>query len=119
MNKELGEKLYDEKYPLTPASMEDGKDSKRGNQIFYYGKDSIGRDGSWLYPTLSELINECNKIGDKRMARLEYVRYYGEHKWSAFANDFDQDAGHYGHGKSPEEAVANLWLKLSPQPYHF
>lgn len=109
MNEELLKQLYDAKFPLHVASMEDGKDSKRKYQIFYYGKDSYDRPGTWLYPTLEELIealgNEANfvllKVGDK---------------WQAGQGPSPLNGVVSPSSATPTEAVAKLWLALQQQP---
>jgi hypothetical protein len=55
-------------------------------------------------PTLSELIEACgDKFGD-------VIRYY-EDRWHS--NDRENNHKNRGFGSTPEEAVANLWLKLN------
>ena len=62
-------------------------------------------------PTLSELMEACSN-DEKQIYfyRLEYDNF--ERLWEAhagrdFSNPYD------GYGKTPEEAVANLWLEIN------
>jgi hypothetical protein len=55
------------------------------------------------FPTLSELISAC---GDKFML----VKFKGDSLWYS-SDDIDSYAD--CEGKTPEEAVANLWLELN------
>lgn len=103
MNYEIAKKLKEAGFPLVAASVEDGNDSKRKNQIFYYGKDDYGRDGSWLYPTLEELIEACGKTGFT-------LRDAGKDVWEANGGDSIE----YFKGSTPDIAVANLYLALHP-----
>lgn len=84
--------------------MEDAEDSKRKRQIFWYGKDDIGRDASWLYPTLSELIEAC----ESDFYELQNLTF----GWIATA---DSEHIKRGDGETPEQAVAKLWLALHPK----
>jgi len=55
-------------------------------------------------PTLSELIEACGE------------NFWGMNWWKNASEEKMWSAGnptHQGHGKSPEEAVANLYLKLN------
>ena len=119
MNYELAVKLKNAGFPLHPASVEDAKDSKRKKQIFCYGKDDIGRDGVWLFPTLSELIEACEASpkgeSDGRQSfflRADYVEKDGvlERVWGAGYKDTLHVVAL---SENPEEAVANLWLALN------
>lgn len=69
------------------------------------------------YPTLSELIEACGNPlmlmwfeGNKE----ERINWETDHKgkWQAF-NDTYSDCSHEASGKTPEEAVAKLWLMLN------
>lgn len=60
-----------------------------------------------IFPTLSELIEAC---GDKFGTLYHNVhKEEGELEWSVAT--YSPDC--VGHGDTPEEAVANLWLKLN------
>lgn len=121
MNYELIESLKDAGFPLQSASLEDSKDSKRKSQIFYYGKDEIGRQGSCLFPTLSELIEACGEdfmmvsptTNFTKSEETEVGNILVPHhkdKWMAVTL---KEVGIDAQGKTPEEAVAKLWLKLN------
>tara|TARA_R110000851_G_C12848934_1_gene542599 strand:- start:19 stop:336 length:318 start_codon:yes stop_codon:yes gene_type:complete len=59
-------------------------------------------------PTLSELIEACGN-------RLTIIENWGgrvDSGWSAYENEID-DLGIESKGKTPEEAVAKLWLELN------
>jgi hypothetical protein len=101
MKYELAKQLKDAGFPLQAASMEDGNDSKRKHQIFYYGKDSFDSDGAWLYPTLSELIEACEEDFEMLVQRNTHQC------WGAVGGSHRDERG-----KLPEEAVAKLWLAL-------
>lgn len=63
-------------------------------------------DGGWLAPLLSELIEACDKL-------VEDVVFLQGHKEQWLAVDGRDGFGIYGgDGKSPEEALATLWLQL-------
>lgn len=104
MNYELAKKLKDAGFPLSAASMEDTNDSKRKSQIFPHGKDSVGREGIWLYPTLSELIEACGS----RFGGL--IQAIAGKYWRAFDGEIQTIDGN---GSTPEEAVARLYLQLN------
>ena len=59
-------------------------------------------------PKLEELIEAC---GDKF---FNLNRVYGENGWECNVEHFDHDSGYpEATGKTPEEAVARLWLELN------
>lgn len=111
MTYELAKQLKDAGFPLKPASMEDGKDSKRKYQMFEYGLDSIGRNGIWLYPTLSELIEAC----DNSLFALSRTKHGTRTNWYCVYNNslLDKALLETKEYATPEEAVANLWLALN------
>lgn len=84
--------------------MEDAKDSKRKYEIFEYGTDSIGRPGSWLIPTLEELVEACGP----ELIRIERCDSPGIGTWW-IVND---KKGVSYTGGTPDVAVARLWLSL-------
>ena len=90
MNKELTKKLKDVGF--------ESKDSALINS------SSPDKDG-YITPHLSELIEACGN----KFSSLE--------NWSAnfVAIGYERQGGieHKGKGKTPEEAVANLWLELN------
>lgn len=57
------------------------------------------------YPTLSELIEAC---GDCGFALIQAGK-----EWRAYSGYADDDYSFDGQGKTPEEAVAKLWLILN------
>ena len=67
------------------------------------------KEKDWIYhPTLSELIEAC---GD------EFIKLEKHVEWEAEAYITDKEGKHIAelYGKSPEEAVAKLWLKLNEE----
>lgn len=112
MNRDLAIELQIAGFPLEAASREDAHDSKRRHQIFEYGFDSIGRAGSWLHPTLEELIEACEDgFYELHRDTDDGKKFY----WCATA---DNDLPKYEHvlgtyGTTAIEAVARLWLALN------
>lgn len=116
INYELLKQLKDAEFPLIKSSL---ADQKFGLKIFHHGKDDVGRDNAgWLEPTLSELINACGKLlkGNKRI--VLNVLHIGEKREYAFIRYDDLDSGKpkteeiLDDSKTPEEAVARLFLKM-------
>ena len=68
--------------------------------------DYCGTKGSISCPTLSELIEACGG-GFQKLEKVE--------TWSAYWCPKDDDGSglKIESGKTPEEAVANLWLELN------
>lgn len=67
----------------------------------------------WELPTLSKLIEACGDKDDEIFGLI----HFKSHKdvWIAGFNwdaDFEGRSGESGSGKTPEEAVVRLWLKL-------
>jgi len=60
--------------------------------------------GDKYRPTLSELIEGC---GDRFLALSRYEKTNGSIEWGACITNTEEMA------KTPEEAVAKLWLKLN------
>ena len=104
MDYTLAKQLKDAGFPFQAASKEDANDSKRRNQIFRYGQDNYGRAGSWLIPTLSELIESC---GEHSQFKVQWKKAF--RNWRAGAYD---EGAVYADGSTSEEAVARLWLTL-------
>ena len=72
-----------------------------------------GKD-DWVYsPTLSELIEACGE----RFSSLNIGIDRMYHAWATRNNDIKHIEDIYGEGEAPEEAVANLWLKLNKKEY--
>lgn len=71
----------------------------------YFSTQHQGWDGTTSCPTLSELIEACGERFYKLVYRKDaWVAY----SYSETGNPEDKDL----FGKTPEEAVANLWIKL-------
>ena len=92
MDYKLAKQLKDAGFPQNSA----------GAFIF---KDNIPKKEPVLVPILSKLIEAC---GD-RFFRLVNFNGDSDATWQSEAHNFE---GH-GQGKTPEEAVAKLWLKLN------
>jgi hypothetical protein len=101
MNYELAKQLKDAGFPQEPE-LEFARDIPFGEQV--------------TYPTLSELIEACGyKIHG--IHQDEDIR--GEIIWFAtLKHDYRKfiSNGPSREGKTPEEAVAKLWLALHPNP---
>lgn len=92
MNYELAKKLKNAGFP---------QNARMGAFI----SDNDGENGDCYGPTLSELIHECGE-GFEMLER--------DGKWWAWEySGVDGGGGKSGSGQTPEEAVANLWLKLN------
>ena len=97
MDYELAKQLKDAGFPV--------------KETLYYDEVQIIPDNAngkvilrnLIVPTLEELIEACGND-------FHYLTY--DITWRAFAKG-DKD-GQRGHYKSPTEAVAKLWLSLSP-----
>jgi len=63
------------------------------------------KDLKHFIPSLSELIDAC---GDKFHWLNKMKSQYDEDVWNAMALSKE-----FGRGKTPEEAVAKLWIKLN------
>ena len=71
-------------------------------------QDEFKKDEDVALPTLSELIEACYKEG----IYFELQGYNNE--WLAFdGTQLTKEFNKKGEGKTPEEAVANLWLALN------
>jgi hypothetical protein len=93
-----------------------------------YKERILDGDDGWFYaPTLSELIDACgDKFGAlKPLDSLENQGFNISIGWKAESKKWETEninqygekqggiANYFGEGKTPEEAVAKLWLKLS------
>ena len=108
MNYELAKKLKDAGFPMPLSAIDERV------------REAFGENGKvYLFPTLSELIEACGKDFDS----LEYVKQGTEEpsntfwleeqgRWIATASDEDGNTMEDIASKTPEEAVANLWLAL-------
>ncbi len=94
MNYELAKKLKGEGFPHKYIIAELGSE----------------RTDSRYFPTLSELIEACGG-GFAKVERIPWVDR-GSRSWSASCSVMEcEDI--FAEGETPEEAVANLWLKLN------
>lgn len=92
MNYELAIQLKDAGFP-------------QGDSV--YPKDISGQICPKI-PTLTELIEACGEhIDTIRLNHKTLDWEAGEWDW------YNGGWGHYGSGKTPEEAVARLWLELN------
>jgi hypothetical protein len=99
MNYELAKKLKDAGFPL--EEIESGTFMGKSSRLFFYY--NIG--GTAYYePTLSELINAC---GDGLINLWNFNGFWG--------TNFKFGISGETVGDTPEEAVANLWLKLNEE----
>ena len=74
------------------------------NKDFFAIRDDQGK--SWILPTLPELIRECRN-------KFQCLWHYSDESFEAFSGPKDQPKDYpSGKGKTAEEAVANLYLKL-------
>jgi len=95
MNYELAKKLKEAGFPV-----------KYPDNLFVEGEKSA------YIPTLSELIKACVTNKEERcIYRLDYDWF--ERQWEASAGAPDEHFA--GFGKTPEEAVAKLWLGLNKE----
>lgn len=65
---------------------------------------------NWLVPTLEELIEAC---GENFAGLHEDGDGYSAFHMLTHDGRFDPDIAISGHGKTPKEAVARLWLALN------
>lgn len=122
MNYELAKKLKDAGFPQNGGLLYYAKDTMglRLNTVGFQKGDMIPPEGSVLIPSLSNLIEAC---GDD-FESLE--RYVPEQKmpWRTLMSDeaFEKysvdypcvkECCGYEIGDTPEESVANLWLKIN------
>lgn len=110
MNYELCKKLKDTGF-LQENSFDERTSFINNRSVEWYGDELKDEFEPCKIPTLSELIEAC---GDD----FEELRYNKEDKiW--FANSWHFGYGGFDEiadgteGKTPEEAVAKLWLKLN------
>ena len=100
MNYELVEKLYKSGFPGIACSEESPVPG-------------------YSYPNLSELIEACGKdflkLERVESSELDHYtnKYFGGVSWCASSSKDNFSIHDCSDAKTPEEAVANLWLKLS------
>lgn len=122
MNCEIVKKLKDADYPL--IEIKDGMNCSNREHVdlcpnFDATKgDSFDQKCHFMEPTLEELMDEC---GENVIRRIEKIELTHEGKlledslaeedkiWIAESLNFSI----CGFGKTPTEAVANLWLNLT------
>jgi hypothetical protein len=85
MNYELVKKLKDAGFPF------DFKESKMG-------------DDTYTFPSFSELVKACGESFQMLTVRSPSVNRF----FQAYSQENDT-----AEGKTPEEAIANLWLRLN------
>lgn len=93
---------------LTASKLkESGFPSGKDNEDYY----EEFRD--WIPPTLSELIESCDKDGIFLWKfKDDWCATRIDPSYDCFSDDFIDDHFSPKKGHSPEEAVANLWLAL-------
>jgi predicted RNase H-like HicB family nuclease len=109
MNYTLAKKLKDAGFPFQPKFY---KAVKKDNTPVTTDKD-LGIEGEdyVFVPELSELIEAC---GDEMAWLHNSVK---STKWVAQTFLDDEQNSQQGEGKTPEEAVANLWLELNKKEH--
>lgn len=102
---DLAKELKDAGFPLKSASV---ADDKYGAPWFSYGRDSLDRIGTWLYPTLSELIEACGDvfIGLHKRDKNTWIAYSGLWVNGEMGINIEVIA------HTAEEAVARLFLAI-------
>ena len=113
MTYELAKQLKDAGFPQDMHDMFDrwatwgGELNDHGKPLIRLWDRFMRQPDDVFMPTLSELIAAC---GDNFQHLWKDV--YQTNDWSSMAmgNDMNEK---YGHGKTPEEAVARLWLNLN------
>lgn len=96
MEYKLAQELKDAGYPQIPQN------------DFYHERDKNGKeiDDSVTKPTLSELIEACIELIPDKFLDIQ-SREYTTEQWVATSSWILTS------GKTPEEAVAKLWLALN------
>jgi len=78
-------------------------------------KEVVSKDSHSLVPTLSELINECGDDFARLETHCDCEVDKTLDKWCAmFVKQRENETTWWNktHGKTPEEAVARLWIRL-------
>lgn len=89
------------KYELAKQLKDAGWESVSGKPLFL--------DNEIFEPKLSELIEACDKlVGDEDVVFLQ-----GHNDYWFSVDGVDGFGMHAGHGSTPEEAVARLWIELN------
>lgn len=101
MNYELAKKLKEAGFAQKQPTMVESFEIKGG---------TLNIVGEPVYtPTLSELIEAC---GDE-FHQVNHWQLSDNRDWVAKGRSEKLNSGITGNGKTPEEAVANLWIKLN------
>lgn len=109
MDYELCKKLKDAGFPFSEHIASIHGEERWGGEELYDESTEVYCN----LPNLPELIKACGKYeGEKRFRILELQ---SEDNWFAGSGDWFDGFGYTfsGRGSTPEEAVANLWLKLN------
>lgn len=106
-------------YKLAKDLKDAGFPQERDEAEGYLMQRLEGAKLTFVYkPSLSELIEECgDRVQDFRLER-RFVGGSNGVLWVALIEE-TKDGGvtaHNAHGKTPEEAVANLYLALNRKP---
>lgn len=102
MKYELAKKLKDAGFPeITRVALE--------LNLFRYR--NINDPEVVTFPYIQELIEEVMKFNE-----LDFGLVREEDTWTSFRGFFNGQWTSWGSGKTPEEAVANLWLELNGKP---
>jgi len=117
MDYELAKKLKDMGFPSKYKNWECkecGKpyeDSEVGTSCVSCGWNGARKvDVVFRAPTLSELIEACVTNKEERCFYRLFYDWF-EKQWEADAGTSDEHFA--GYGKTPEEAVAKLWIELN------
>jgi len=103
----LAKQLKEAGYPIHDVWDESMYNGEPTEKDFKYQWDKISRNVS---PTLSELIEECEKVIPDKIWTLQINPYWGSNPDDALYYVIKE---YKIVGKTPEEAVAKLWLKLN------
>lgn len=116
MNYELAKKLKDAGFPqrVTYSTEYTGAKAYTSDGELIEFDDGFWRNGSPIYyvPTLSELIDVCGEDFRMLLLHTQYKKKLSE-PWETIPNKKRRPEIKGCKGKTPEEAVANLWLVLN------
>lgn len=113
MNYDLAKKLKEAGWP---------QETKKGEKIWRIiceGTPDVAYEEPCYAPTLSELIEACDLTRKKSLDGYLFVDFHirvdNTSLWRCGLQlkDGEKCFSDEGYGKTPEEAVANLWLKLN------
>lgn len=117
MNYELAKKLKDAGFPQNQNNIPELR-VEISNEVYHDDKPGVFHKIAYS-PTLSESIEAC---GDRFYNLVRFKEKYmkdelGKVTWLAYKIDegekTDNSSNYMCKGSTPEEAVANLWLKLN------